>query len=112
MHVYICTLYPLGGDTKCTWKPDTLEDQLEYKFRVRVQTTDGVGSWSEPVSCQRQPPCMPTLYSLNIFTLCAYAQQGQVFGSVHIFTLCAYAQQGQAFGSVHMYIYMYIYVYM
>ena len=44
-----------GGNTKFTWKTE-LERSAEYKFRVQVRTTEGVGNWSDPVTAYRAEP--------------------------------------------------------
>ena len=46
----------VGGETKFTYKRDDLRSNVKYRFRVRVQTTDGVGSWCPPIECFRAPP--------------------------------------------------------
>ena len=44
-----------GGNTKFTWKSE-LEPGVQYKFRVQVRTTEGVGNWSTPVETSRVAP--------------------------------------------------------
>lgn len=47
----------LGGNTKFTWNCDNPKHEKEvYHFRVRVQTCEGVGNWSDIVTCTRAPP--------------------------------------------------------
>ena len=43
------------GNTKFTWKTE-LERSAEYKFRVQVRTTEGVGNWSDPITAYRAEP--------------------------------------------------------
>ena len=49
------TILYRGGNTKFTWKTE-LERSAEYKFRVQVRTTEGVGNWSDPITAYRAEP--------------------------------------------------------
>jgi hypothetical protein len=46
-----------GGNTKVTWSAnDSKYDKEVYRFRIRVQTNEGVGNWSEIIHCTRADP--------------------------------------------------------